>query len=45
MSQKQKSDLRYLPDTKDQVAQTTKTFIGKIESALRDRIAFLKGKR
>jgi hypothetical protein len=36
---------RCLPDTREQVAQTTQPFMGKLADAFRQRIALVKGKR
>lgn len=36
------ADTKYLPDTKEQVAQTTKAFIVKLADAFRRRIAIVK---
>lgn len=40
-----KEDPRWLPDTREQVAQTVRQFMGKLADAFRQRIAMVKGKR
>lgn len=44
MTDQKRVDLRYLPDTYKQVAQTFRPYYDKLSRAFRDRIALVKAK-